>query len=156
MNTVAEHIADFLKKYPPFDNLTFGELSEIATNIRIVNLEKYKTLFQIDDKLHDCFYVVASGVIHLSVIADAEETLLNKCHEGDIFGLRPFFAKNNYMMTAKARQECIVYAIPIATFRPFVANNPNVLDFLLESFATNTNNPNDKNLKGKLLSDNVV
>ena len=156
MNTVAEHIADFLKKYPPFDNLTFGELSEIATNIRVVNLEKYKTLFQIDDKLHDCFYVVASGVIHLSVIADAEETLLNKCHEGDIFGLRPFFAKNNYMMTAKARQECIVYAIPIATFRPFVANNPNVLDFLLESFATNTNNPNDKNLKGKLLSDNVV
>ena len=156
MNTVAEHIADFLKKYPPFDNLTFEELSQIATNIRVVNLEKYKTLFQIDDKLHDCFYVVASGVIHLSVIADAEETLLNKCHEGDIFGLRPFFAKNNYMMTAKARQECIVYAIPIATFRPFVANNPNVLDFLLESFATNTNNPNDKNLKGKLLSDNVV
>ena len=92
-------------------------------------------IFQIDDKLHDCFYVVASGVIHLSVIADAEETLLNKCHEGDIFGLRPFFAKNNYMMTAKAREESIVYAIPIATFRPFVANNPNVLDFLLESFA---------------------
>ncbi len=156
MNTVAEHLADFLKKYPPFDNLTFEELSEIATNIRVVNLEKYKTLFQIDDKLHDCFYVVASGVIHLSVIADAEETLLNKCHEGDIFGLRPFFAKNNYMMTAKAREESIVYAIPIATFRPFVANNPNVLDFLLESFATNTNNPNDKNIRGKLLSDNVV
>ncbi|MEY4964399.1 MAG: hypothetical protein RLZZ323_1718, partial [Bacteroidota bacterium] len=22
MNTVAEHLADFLKKYPPFDNLT--------------------------------------------------------------------------------------------------------------------------------------
>jgi CBS domain-containing protein len=156
MNTVAEQLADFLKKYPPFDNLTFEELSQVAMNIRVINLEKYKTLFQIDDKLHDCFYVVASGVIHLSVIADAEETLLNKCHEGDIFGLRPFFAKNNYMMTAKARQECIVYAIPIATFRPFVANNPNVLDFLLESFAINTNNPNDKNIRGKLLSDNVI
>ena len=156
MNTIAEHIADFLKQYPPFDNLTFQELSEIATSIRVVNIEKHKTLFQINDVLHDSFYVVASGVINLSVIADAEETLLNKCIEGDVFGLRPFFAKNNYMMTAKAREESIIYAIPIATFRPFVANNPNVLDFLLQSFASNTSNPNDKeNTRGKLISDNV-
>ena len=95
MNTIAEHIADFLKKYPPFDNLTFQELSEIATSIRVMNIEKHKTLFQINDVLHDSFYVVASGVINLSVIADAEETLLNKCIEGDVFGLRPFFAKNS-------------------------------------------------------------
>jgi len=156
MNTIAEHIADFLKKYPPFDNLTFQELSEIATSIRVINLEKHKVLFQINDDLHDSFYVVASGVVNLFVIADAEETLLNKCLEGDIFGLRPFFAKNNYMMTAKAREESIVYAIPIATFRPFVANNSEVLDFLLHSFASNTSNPNDKeNLHGKLISDNV-
>ena len=156
MNTIAEHIADFLKQYPPFDNLTFQELSEIATSIRVVNIEKHKTLFQINDVLHDSFYVVASGVINLSVIADAEETLLNKCIEGDVFGLRPFFAKNNYMMTAKAREESIIYAIPITTFRPFVANNPNVLDFLLQSFASNTSNPNDKeNTRGKLISDNV-
>ncbi|HRA72400.1 MAG TPA: DUF294 nucleotidyltransferase-like domain-containing protein [Flavobacterium sp.] len=156
MNSIAEHIADFLKKYPPFDNLTFQELSEIATSIRVINLEKHKVLFQINDVLHDSFYVVASGVINLSVIADAEETLLNKCYEGDIFGLRPFFAKNNYMMTAKAREESIIYAIPIAVFRPFVANNSEVLDFLLHSFATNTSNPSDKeNLRGKLISDNV-
>lgn len=156
MNTIAEHIADFLKQYQPFDNLTFEELSEIATSIRVVNLEKKKILFQINDALHDSFYVVASGVINLSIISDAEETLLNRCQEGDIFGLRPFFAKNTYMMTAKAREETIVYAIPIATFRPFVANNAEVLNFLLESFASNTSNPNDKeNSRGKLLSDNV-
>ena len=156
MNTIAEHIADFLKEYPPFNHLTFEELSEIATSIRVVNLEKHKILFQINDVLHDSFYVVASGTINLSVISDAEETLLNKCHEGDIFGLRPFFAKNNYMMTAKAIEESIVYAIPIATFRPFVVNNSEVLNFLLESFATNTRNPKDKeNLIGKLISDNV-
>jgi CBS domain-containing protein len=156
MNTIAEHIADFLKKYKPFDNLTFQELSEIATSIRVVNLEKNKTLFQINDTLHDSFYVVASGVINLSVIADAEESLLNKCVEGDVFGLRPFFAKNNYMMTAKAREETIIYAIPIATFRPFVAHNSEVLDYLLQSFASNTSNPNDKeNTNGKLILDNV-
>ena len=42
MNTIAERIADFLKEYPPFDNLTFNELSEIASNIRVINLEKHQ------------------------------------------------------------------------------------------------------------------
>lgn len=156
MNTIAARIADFLKEYPPFHNLSYEELMEIAMSVRVVNLEKNKTLFQIDDPLHDSFYVVASGTINLSVIADAEETLLNKCRVGDIFGLRPFFAKNNYMMTATAKDESILYAIPIAAFKPFVAQNMDVLDFLLQSFATNTINPSDKENRGKFISDNVV
>lgn len=154
-NSIAQRIADFLKEYSPFNHLSYDELIQIATSIRVVNLAKHKTLFQIDEKLHDSFYVVASGTINLSVVADAEETLLNKCYPGDVFGLRPFFAKNNYMMTAKAREETIVYAIPITIFKPFVAQNAEVLDFLLESFATNTRNPLDKENRGKLISDNV-
>lgn len=156
MNTIAEHIADFLKEYPPFNNLTFQELYDIATNIRVINLEKQAILFQNDDILHDSFYVVSSGIINLTTIADAEETIINKCHEGDIFGLRPFFAKNNYMMTAKAREDSIVYAIPIAVFRPFVANNSDVLNFLLESFAINSRHTKESvNSGGKLTSENV-
>jgi len=154
-NSIAENIALFLKEYPPFNYLNENELIQVATSIGIVNLDKHKILFQIDDKLHDSFYVVASGVINLTVISDAEESLLNKCYNGDVFGLRPFFAKNNYMMTAKAREDSIVYAIPIEVFKPFVAQNPEVLDFLLESFATNTKNPNDKLNRGKLITDNV-
>ncbi len=156
INIIAERIADFLKEFPPFNNLSFDELKIVATNIKVINLEKQQTLFRINDVLHDSFYVVASGVINLSVISDAEETLLNKCVEGDVFGLRPFFAKNNYMMTAKAREESVIYAIPITTFRPFVAQNSEVLNFLLESFATNSNNPGDRENKGKLLFDNLV
>lgn len=156
MNAIAERIADFLKEFSPFNNLSYNELLIVSNNVRVINLEKNKILFQINDLLHDSFYVVASGVVTLSVISDAEETLLNKCVPGDIFGLRPFFAKNNYQMTAKARDESIIYAIPIATFRPFVAQNAEVLNFLLESFAHNSNNPTDRDNKGKLLSDNVV
>ena len=154
-NSVAENIANFLKEFSPFSYLSHEELIQVTTSIGVINLDKHKTLFQINDKLHDSFYVVATGVINLSVIADAEETLLNKCYSGDVFGLRPFFAKNNYMMTAKTREDCIVYAIPIAVFKPFVAQNPQVLDFLLESFATNTRNPFDKENRGKLITDNV-
>jgi CBS domain-containing protein len=156
MNTIIQHIANFLKEYEPFEHLTFQELSDVAASIRVVNLEKNKTLFQFNEVLHDSFYVVASGVIHLSVVADAEETILNKCHEGAIFGLRPFFAKNNYRMTAKAHEESVVYAIPIAVFRPFVANNTDVLNYLLENFATKKPGSKDnENSRGSLISDTV-
>ncbi|MGK4568274.1 DUF294 nucleotidyltransferase-like domain-containing protein [Flavobacterium sp. 3HN19-14] len=154
-NSIAERIADFLVAYPPFSDLSFDELTQVAMDIRVINLEKNKVLFQINDPLHDCFYVVASGVINLSVIADAEETLLNKCVAGDILGLRPFFAKNNYMMTAKAREESVVYAIPITTFRPFVVNNYAVLEFLLQSFASTATRTSTGNPKGKLINDTV-
>jgi CBS domain-containing protein len=143
MNTVANTIADFLKDFSPFNLLTFNELTQIAHSIQVINLEIDKTLFQINDKLHDNFYIVASGLINLSVIVDGEETILNKCHDGAIFGLRPFFAKNNYSMTAKAREETIIFAIPIATFQPFLASSTAVLNFLLENFATNTRNLSD-------------
>lgn len=156
MNIIAERIAEFLKEYPPFNNLSIDELKTVASNIKVINLDKQKVLFHINDTLHDSFYVVASGVINLSVISDAEETLLNKCLPGDVFGLRPFFAKNNYMMTAKAREDCIIYGIPIEVFRPFVVQNTQVLNFLLESFATNSSDPTERASKGKLLSDNVV
>jgi CBS domain-containing protein len=156
MNPIANQLAVFLKNYLPFSILSDLEMLTVATHIKVIHLEKNQTLFRINDSLHDSFYVVAQGVINLSVISDAEETFLNKCTAGDVFGLRPFFAKNNYMMTAKAREECLVYAIPIATFRPFVAQNSEVLNFLLESFATNSTNPGDLESKGKLLSDNVI
>jgi CBS domain-containing protein len=153
-NAISQRVADFLKEYEPFSFLPYEDLISIANTIRVINLEKHKSLFQINDKLHDSFYLVATGIIHLTVISDAEETLLNKCYAGDIFGLRPFFAKNNYQMTAKAREESIVYAIPIATFKPFVAQNQEVLTFLLESFATNTKNTSENQNHG-LVSDNV-
>lgn len=154
-NAIAQRIADFLKDYEPFNFLAYDDLVKIAMTVRVHNLDKNKTLFQINDALHDSFYVVASGIINLMVVSDADEMLLNKCHSGDIFGLRPFFAKNNYQMTAKAKDDCIVYAIPITTFKPYVSQNQEVLDFLLESFATNSKNQADKQAKG-LLSDTVA
>ncbi|MBN9284481.1 MULTISPECIES: DUF294 nucleotidyltransferase-like domain-containing protein [unclassified Flavobacterium] len=155
-NPIAERIADFLKHYPPFISLSYQELVDISQTISVIYLEKNQVLFKVGDATHQNFYVVANGAIGLSVISDAEEFLIDKCDEGDILGLRPFFAKNNYLMTAKAREESIIYAIPIAVFQPYVAKNANVLSFLLESFASNTRNPYDKDHRGKLISENII
>lgn len=156
MNTLAHRVLDFLKEYRPFKDISYEDLLKISSHVKVLNFEKNQTVFQINDSLHDSFYIIASGVVNLSIISDAEETLLNKCYIGDIFGLRPFFAKNNYQMTAKAREESILYAIPIESFKPFVLHNEKVLEYLLESFAKNSRNGYDSDLTNNVLSDSVT
>lgn len=155
-NSIAERIADFLKNFPPFNSLTYLELVKIANEVQVVHVDKNNVLFKVGDKTHSFFYIVKEGAIGLSVTSDSEEALIDKCDEGDILGLRPFFAKDNYLMTAKAREESLLYAIPIEVFKPYVSQNQEVLSFLLESFASNTRNPYDKENKGKLISENVI
>ena len=153
-NPVAQSIVDFLKHFPPFSFLEIAELSTIAEHSKIIYLEKNQTLFKGGDTTHPDFYIVKDGAVGLSITSDAEETLIDKCDEGDILGLRPFFAKNDYLMTAKAREEAIIVAVPITVFQPYVTANSRVLEFLLESFASQTRNPYDKERQGKLISEN--
>jgi CBS domain-containing protein len=137
-SVISQHIADFLKNYQPFNFLSNDDLITIANACKIINVEKNQLLFKINDPLNNCFYVVQTGLIHLTFISDAEENIIGKCHAGDVFGLRPFFAKNNYQMNAKAREESLVLAIPIDVFKPLMTSNSEILDFLMESFVSNT------------------
>jgi CBS domain-containing protein len=59
-------------------------------------------------------------------------------------------------MQAIAQEETILYAIPIQEFKKILPSNPKVLDFLLESFASNTRNPRATEAKGRLISSNYT
>ena len=142
-NSLASNIAEFLNKYVPFSELTNEDLYSIGLSVNVLSVDKNETIFKIGDTLHDKFYIVASGLIHISLITDAEENLVDKPSVGEVFGLRPFFAKNNYATTAKAIQDSIIYAIPISVFKPFIANNTKVLDFLLQNFASSSTDSTD-------------
>lgn len=155
-NSIPQQVADFLKKFEPFNFLNNNELITISNGIKIINLEKNQLLFQTNDFLHTSFYVVYSGLIHLSFVSDGEENIIGKCHSGDIFGLRPFFAKNNYQMTAKSREDSLILAIPIEIFKPLMTANTQIMDFLLQSFVTNSRSnflsENQNNLTEKVQS----
>lgn len=65
-------------------------------------------------------------------------------------------ANENYKLDAKAYEESILYAVPIAEFKPYTQKYEGVTDFLIESFASNTRNPYSKSYKGKLFGDIAV
>ncbi|UJH67076.1 DUF294 nucleotidyltransferase-like domain-containing protein [Allomuricauda sp. SCSIO 65647] len=150
-NVISERIADFLKDFPPFNVFDKNQLHELAVEVTVMYKAKNTVVFNVDDKALDSFYVVHKGAVALW--STAEKVVIDICDEGDIFGLRPLIAQDNYRLQAKTEEESILYAIPIEIFKPYIKKNERVMNFLVESFASNTRNPYDKNHKGQLLGD---
>ena len=147
-NTISHRVADFLKNFPPFNVMGQKDIETLSEEVTIIYKEKDSIVFSENDEPHSHFYVVHKGAVALKKGAD--KRIMDMCDEGDIFGLRPLMALENYKMSARAHEESILYAIPIDTFKPYARNNIEVGNFLLESFASNTRNPYSKSHRGKL------
>lgn len=153
-NTISHRVADFLKDFPPFNFLHKMDLEKLSEQISIVYKDKDAVIFAENEKTHDSFYVVHKGAVALK--KSTKNTVLDMCDEGDIFGLRPLLAQENYIMEAVAHEESILYAIPIAVFKPYALENRNIGNFLIESYASNTRNPYSDIHKDKLYGDDVL
>lgn len=147
-NTISQRVADFLKNFPPFNFLEPLDVEKLAEKVSIIYKEKGAVIFEENEETHDCFYVVHKGAIQLC--KKSKNNILDMCDEGDIFGLRPLIAHENYKMEATAHEESILYAIPIAIFKPYAIKNADVGNFIIDSFASNTHNPYSKSHSGKL------
>lgn len=140
-NSIADRVYDFLKGYPPFNILKPDGLLQIASEVTILYLEKGDTLFKKDDTYHSHFYMVRAGAVSLFHTNNTVQEIININDTGDIFGVRPLIAKENYKLTAIANEESIVYAIPIDIFESVSEHNSKVYKYLITAFATNAYDP---------------
>lgn len=154
-NTIAERVQDFLKQFPPFDYLKKEELFSVSSQIRILYMDKGEYIFKQDSPCHDEFYIVREGAIGLYRDFDADQSLIDICDAGDLFGLRIMVIKKDYRMSAKADEESIVYAISAQVFEPFIQSNKEVNKFLLGTFATHARNDFTETEKGQRI-DNTI
>jgi len=153
-NTISHRVADFLKNFPPFSFLNQRDVEIISEQISIIYKEKDSVVFAVNEDTHDSFYVVHKGAVALK--ADQQSEILDMCDEGDIFGLRPLIANENYKMEARTYEETILYAIPINVFKPYALENKAVGNFLIQSFASNTLNPFSNSHRGKLYGEESI
>ncbi|WP_298367517.1 DUF294 nucleotidyltransferase-like domain-containing protein [uncultured Lutibacter sp.] len=151
-NTIAERIFDFLKDFPPFDILTKEQLFLIAANVKVVYVEKDRVVFKQKELPHENFYIVKDGAIGLYRTLDLDSILVDICDEGDIFGLRPLVQNDHYLMSAKANEESILYAISVEILKEIIQSNDKVSKFLIASFSTNIKTPYANNNYGQLFA----
>ncbi|MCR8669334.1 DUF294 nucleotidyltransferase-like domain-containing protein [Aestuariibaculum sp. M13] len=153
-NSIAERVNDFIKNYPPFNSIKPDNLLKISGQVSIIYLDKGDSLFKKGDSFHEHFYMTRNGAITLfHTTNNNTQEIINISDGGDVFGLRPLIAKENYKLTATANEESIVYAIPIDVFQSVTQDNAQVQKFLITAFATNTYDPYTAEETGKIFVD---
>ena len=104
-NLISERVADFIKNFPPFNILDTKSLYLLAEQVLIVYKEKNSIIFTVDENPHSYFYLVHKGAVTLNNLTT--NTIIDYCDEGDVFGLRPLIANENYKLEARAHEESI-------------------------------------------------
>ena len=135
-NQVTYRVYDYLKEIEPFSYLDKEALLRVAGRVEVRYQPPDTVVFRPGEPPRDRFFVVKEGVIELfSEGVEGSELLVERCGEGDIFGIRPLLAEDTYVFLARAKEESLLYAINTEGFRELIGNYPRVLQYLVTSMA---------------------
>lgn len=137
-NAIPGRILDFLRKYPPFTLMDAGHLSDLAGQVVVQYHRPGEVLFRSGDTPGDRIFLVREGAVHLYAIEEGQKLLVDICDEGDLFGLRPLLAEQDYMLEAEVQEESLLYAIRMSDLRDQLADNAALSLYLARSVATST------------------
>lgn len=140
MNSIAQRIYDFLKGFPPFNMISADDLLSICKSIEVHHVEKNSFIFKTNKPVKNQFYIVKDGAIG---VFTANNELVDECDEGDIFGLRAFMRQDNYLLSAKAIEESIVYSISASLFDTYMATNKEASKYIMKTLVSNYRSNNE-------------
>lgn len=141
--TIAYRVADFLRRYPPFQYLDECELLELVSGGRVIFHEDGELIFERGQRRRPYVYVIHKGVVRLvdeatavgDVGADeSSETLRDVRGEGDLLGVGRYLGIREHTATARTETEVILYALPAALFWEQVKRHPRASHFLAAYF----------------------
>jgi CBS domain-containing protein len=138
-NQIAGRIAEFLADFPPFDKIPVAALSGLAGKVVVKYLEKGTILFQEGQSPDPWFYVVRKGSIR--IYSDESGQLIDLCDEGDVFGVRALLANDQYLASARAEEDSLLYALPVSSGREMLTSYPEIALWFASGFASGKPQP---------------
>ncbi len=134
-NLIMDRVAEFLQRYPPFSLLEPTERADLAARVSIRYVKAGTVLFREGTQPGDEFYVVRQGSVEVHEEGPPRQ-LVDVCGEGDVFGVRPLIAREPYLATAVASDECLLYVIPVAAAEPLLQKSARVALYFAAAFAS--------------------
>lgn len=130
-NSIVDRVKAFLEAYPPFTRMTTTEVQLLAEQVSIRYARPQEVLFQQGDRPGAVCYLVREGAVRIQ----QEGTLIDLCDEGDLFGVRPLIADDNYLADAVVEEEALLYELPVQVLKQVMADNAAVALFFAADFA---------------------
>lgn len=134
-NAIPSRVQNFLQKLPPFSLLSGEDLMHISENVVVKYLQSGEVVFHQNEKPTAYFYVINQGAVHLIRVGGMDEELVEVCDEGDLFGVRPLMAGESYLLSARASEETLLYAIHFESIKKLIEDHPKVAWYLAQNFA---------------------
>ena len=125
-SVIRYRVADFLKRYPPFNEMTDLDLLDLASSGRVVFHESDEYIFRKDEERGPYIWVIQQGRVHLLSETNGDEQLKDILGEGDILGLGRILGKTEYRYSAKTESDVILYSIDGGTFEELSKRNPKI------------------------------
>lgn len=135
-NVIVNRVKEFLKRFPPFTFLNEVSLGLVAKGVEVKYFAQGEQLFRQGDPAQDFFFVLKEGSIQLTESKEGQDRVVEVCDEGDVFGVMALLGKRPYFLTAQAREDSLIYAVPVAIFEKILIENSRVSLYFAAGFAS--------------------
>jgi CBS domain-containing protein len=124
-STISYRVADFLKKYPPFQAMEDGDLLSLAGHGRVRFHERNEHILSQGESHRDHVFVIQQGVVSLWSDVNGLLELRDVRGPGDLLGVERFNGAPASLHSARAATDVVIYALPA-----------DEIEVLLEKYAT--------------------
>lgn len=136
-SVVTDSVVSFLKSVPPFQFLSFPELSRLAARMTLEFFPKDTIILHAGHPASESLYVVHKGAVKLALRSQVGKQLtLDMRSEGEIFGLLSILGKDLARLDVTAVEDTLCYRIPSEEMQRLMASNAEVANYLLRTSLT--------------------
>lgn len=130
-----DDVINFLKKIPPFQFLSEGELSKIAANTTLDFYPKNTVLLQQGGEPADTLKIIKKGSVKVTVHThDGQDAIVDYRSEGEMIGYISIFSSDRARANVITIDDTICYNIPKSIMQQLIDTNPEVKSFFHQSF----------------------
>ena len=149
--TLSTRIFDFMKRHVPFNLLDDDALDRLSRRVSVRFYAPEQVIFKQGEQPGEHVYLVHDGAVQLlHENTDGTRTLVDACAEGDVFGVRPLLAEQDYSLTAVAVEETLIYAVNTEGFEHLLLEHPKVAYYLASTFASGKRLTSDEQLNARV------
>ena len=128
--TISYRVADFLKKYPPFQAMADGDVLALAGSGRVRFHERNEHLLSQGEAHKHHIFVIQQGVVSLWAEVNGCFELRDVRGPGDLIGVERFNGAPASLHSARAATDVVSYALPAEDFEALLDKYPVARQFV--------------------------
>lgn len=123
---IRQRVADFLRKYTPFEVFSEEDLLALAGSGRVLFHESEEFIFRQGDAKGRFLWMIQQGKVELLDEAVDGQPVRDVLSEGDLLGMERFSGDGSFLHSARTMTDVILYAVSAELFEASMTKYPSV------------------------------